>query len=45
MLLIGENDKITLANNWIHNTSGRSPKVGETTTLHAVNNFFDTNGG
>lgn len=45
MLLIGENDKITLANNWIHNTSGRSPKVGTTTTLHAVNNFFDTNGG
>lgn len=45
MLLIGENDQITLANNWIHDTSGRSPKVGETTTLHAVNNFFDTNGG
>lgn len=45
MLLIGEQDKITLANNWIHSTSGRSPKVGKTTTLHAVNNFFDTNGG
>jgi pectin lyase len=45
MLFLGENDKITLANNWVHNTSGRSPKVGETTTLHAVNNFFDTNGG
>lgn len=45
MLFLGENDKITLANNWIHDTSGRSPKVGEAVTLHAVNNFFDTNGG
>jgi pectin lyase len=45
MLFLGENDRITLANNWIHDTSGRSPKVGETITLHAVNNFFDTNGG
>jgi pectin lyase len=45
MLFLGENDQITLANNWIHDTSGRSPKVGETTTLHAVNNFFDTNDG
>lgn len=45
MMIIGEGDHVTLANNWLHNTSGRSPKVGKGTTLHAVNNLFESNDG
>ncbi|KAH6961976.1 putative pectin lyase D [Ilyonectria sp. MPI-CAGE-AT-0026] len=41
----GSSDKITLKNNYIYHTSGRSPKVTGTTLLHAVNNYFsDING-
>ncbi|EUC29710.1 polysaccharide lyase family 1 protein [Bipolaris victoriae FI3] len=45
MLLIGSNDLITLKGNYIHHTSGRSPKVGGNTLLHAVNNYFYSNTG
>ncbi|KAF4307318.1 putative pectin lyase a precursor protein [Botryosphaeria dothidea] len=45
MLFLGENDQITLANNYVHDTSGRSPKVGDKSTIHAVNNYFQTNKG
>ncbi|KAM0713388.1 hypothetical protein Q7P37_010350 [Cladosporium fusiforme] len=45
MMIIGEGDQVTLANNWLHSTSGRSPKVGKGTSLHAVNNFFENNEG
>ncbi|KAF2688590.1 polysaccharide lyase family 1 protein [Lentithecium fluviatile CBS 122367] len=48
LLLIGEGDKITFQNNYVHHTSGRSPKVGGTgdgTLLHAVNNLFEENTG
>ena len=45
MMIIGEGDQVTLANNWLHSTSGRSPKVGAGTNLHAVNNLFENNGG
>ncbi|KAL0264081.1 hypothetical protein SLS55_000025 [Diplodia seriata] len=45
MLLLGDGDKITFANNYVHDTSGRSPKVGDKVTLHAVNNYFQTNDG
>ncbi|KAL0259876.1 hypothetical protein SLS55_005616 [Diplodia seriata] len=33
-------DAITLDGNYIHHTSGRGPKVGGNTLLHAVNNEF-----
>ncbi|OJD40784.1 polysaccharide lyase family 1 protein [Diplodia corticola] len=45
MLLLGDGDQITFANNYVHDTSGRSPKVGDKVTLHAVNNYFQTNQG
>jgi len=34
---------VTLQKNYIHHTSGRSPKVGGNTLLHAVNNYFFAN--
>lgn len=39
----GSSDLITLKNNYIHHTSGRSPKVAGNTLLHAVNNYFSEN--
>lgn len=45
LYLGGSSDKITLKNNYIYHTSGRSPKVTGSTLLHAVNNYFsDING-
>jgi pectin lyase len=41
----GSNDLITLKGNYIHHTSGRSPKVGGNTLLHAVNNYWYANSG
>ncbi|KAK5107542.1 hypothetical protein LTR62_001030 [Meristemomyces frigidus] len=43
----GANDLVTLKGNYIHHTSGRSPKVGGAgnTLLHAVNNYFYANSG
>lgn len=41
----GENDQITFKGNYIHNTSGRSPKVDMGTLLHAVNNYWADNAG
>ncbi|KAL1311861.1 hypothetical protein AAFC00_001934 [Neodothiora populina] len=41
----GSNDLITLKNNYIYYTSGRSPKVGGNTVLHAVNNYWYDNSG
>jgi pectin lyase len=38
--LTGSNDMVTFKNNYVHHTSGRSPKVGGNTLLHAVNNYF-----
>jgi pectate lyase len=49
MLLLGENQSLTVIGNRIHNTSGRSPEVGRpasaTTvgTVHIVNNYYDQN--
>lgn len=46
MLLIGEEDNVTLSGNWFHDVSGRAPHVGtdqDTPTagiMHAVNNYF-----
>lgn len=36
---------ITFKNNYIYHTSGRSPKVGGNTLLHAVNNYWHDNSG
>ncbi|KAK7427380.1 hypothetical protein QQZ08_006149 [Neonectria magnoliae] len=36
----GSSDKVTLKNNYIHHTSGRSPKITGSTVVHAVNNYF-----
>lgn len=41
----GSNDLVTLKGNYIHHTSGRSPKVAGNTLLHAVNNYFYANSG
>lgn len=41
----GSNDLITLKDNYIYYTSGRSPKVGGNTLLHAVNNYWYDNSG
>ncbi|KAF1358835.1 pectin lyase A precursor [Lizonia empirigonia] len=36
----GSSDMVTFKNNYVHHTSGRSPKVAGNTLLHAVNNHF-----
>lgn len=47
MLLLGEDDQITLVNNYFHDVSGRAPKVGSegSMVVHAVNNLFSNNQG
>jgi pectin lyase len=45
LLTIGSGDLVTLKGNYIHHTSGRSPKVGGNTLMHAVNNYFYANSG
>ncbi|APA08244.1 hypothetical protein sscle_03g030140 [Sclerotinia sclerotiorum 1980 UF-70] len=42
MLFLGASDYITLLNNYVHDCSGRAPKVGGSGTIymHAVNNYF-----
>ncbi|KAG4428400.1 hypothetical protein IFR05_016119 [Cadophora sp. M221] len=41
ILLNGSKDSVTLFGNYIHHTSGRSPKIaGKATIVHAVNNMF-----
>ncbi|RLN55442.1 hypothetical protein BBJ28_00017727 [Nothophytophthora sp. Chile5] len=48
-LLYGETTQISLVGNYIHETSGRSPKIGGTADqsviVHAANNYFDDNTG
>jgi len=41
----GSNDLVTLKGNYIHHTSGRAPKVGGNTLLHAVNNYWYQSSG
>lgn len=38
--LTGSSDLITMKGNYIHHTSGRAPKIGGNTLLHAVNNYW-----
>ena len=45
LYLTGTNDQITLKGNYIHHTSGRSPKMSADTILHAVNNYWSDNSG
>ncbi|GMF38718.1 unnamed protein product [Phytophthora lilii] len=48
-LLYGKTTQISLVGNYIHQTSGRSPKIGGTegqnVVVHAANNYFDDNTG
>lgn len=44
-LAIGSGDQITMKGNYLHHTSGRSPKVGGDTLLHVVNNLWENNTG
>ncbi|KAE8344728.1 hypothetical protein BDV24DRAFT_148603 [Aspergillus arachidicola] len=41
----GKGDQITFANNYIHDTSGRSPKIEFDSHWHAYNNFWENNSG
>ncbi|KAK2676762.1 Pectate lyase [Fusarium oxysporum f. sp. vasinfectum] len=41
----GSADTVTFKNNYIYKTSGRAPKVGGNTLLHAVNNYWYDNAG
>jgi len=49
MLLLAENQTITLVGNRLHNTSGRSPETGKSDSaasggiVHLVNNYYDGN--
>ncbi|KAL4979201.1 pectin lyase fold/virulence factor [Aspergillus desertorum] len=45
VLALGENDKVTFANNYIHTTSGRAPKVGAPSFWHVYNNYWSDNTG
>ncbi|GMF13675.1 unnamed protein product [Phytophthora lilii] len=45
MLFLGTKTQVSLVNNYIHQTSGRSPKIGGNTILHAANNYFYNNSG
>ncbi|KAF9890108.1 hypothetical protein FE257_006269 [Aspergillus nanangensis] len=42
---VGENEQVTFAQNYIHHTSGRSPKIGETSYWHLYNNYWSENSG
>ncbi|KAL4800630.1 putative pectin lyase F [Aspergillus venezuelensis] len=45
VLALGENDKVTFANNYIHQTSGRAPKIGAPSFWHVYNNYWTDNTG
>ncbi|MEB3767581.1 hypothetical protein [Acinetobacter sp. MD2] len=48
-LFLGANQTITLKQNWIHNTSGRAPELGQSDSVsglglvHVVNNLYQSN--
>lgn len=43
--MVGEDDQITMKNNYIYKTAGRGPALSGSTLLHAVNNVWeDVNG-
>ncbi|KAG1693285.1 hypothetical protein DVH05_023749 [Phytophthora capsici] len=48
-LFYGKNTGVSMLNNYVHSTSGRSPKVGgnknEHVTVHIANNYWGNNSG
>ncbi|RDW75601.1 hypothetical protein BP5796_06422 [Coleophoma crateriformis] len=44
-LCLGLNDKVSFYNNWLHDTSGRSPDIGYPSTWHFFNNYWSNNTG
>ncbi|KAG1713495.1 hypothetical protein DVH05_001282 [Phytophthora capsici] len=48
-LILGKKTELSLIGNYIHHTSGRSPKIGghdgEISVVHAANNYFFENSG
>ncbi|ORY67120.1 putative pectin lyase A [Pseudomassariella vexata] len=36
----GSDDRVTFKDNYVHHFSGRAPKVGGNTLLHAINNYW-----
>ncbi|ETI43326.1 hypothetical protein F443_11698 [Phytophthora nicotianae P1569] len=48
-LILGKKTELSLLGNYIHHTSGRSPKIGghdgEISVVHAANNYFFENSG
>ncbi|KAG1713497.1 hypothetical protein DVH05_001284 [Phytophthora capsici] len=44
-LFLGTQTQVSLINNFVHNTSGRSPKVGGNSVIHAANNYWYSNTG
>nr|ACR19250.1 pectate lyase [Phytophthora capsici] len=48
-LILGKKTEMSLLGNYIHMTSGRSPKIGGTegdvSVVHAANNYFESNTG
>ncbi|EGZ13489.1 hypothetical protein PHYSODRAFT_335254 [Phytophthora sojae] len=48
-LLYGKNTKVSMVNNYVHSTSGRSPKIGGASDAnaiaHVVNNYWADNSG
>ncbi|KAL3425290.1 pectin lyase [Phlyctema vagabunda] len=42
---LGDDDLITLYGNYFHHTSGRTPKLGNKATYHALNNYWYSNTG
>ncbi|KAL2831065.1 pectin lyase fold/virulence factor [Aspergillus cavernicola] len=45
VLALGEDDKVTFSNNYIHQTSGRAPKIGASSFWHVLNNYWSDNTG
>lgn len=43
--MVGGDDQITMKNNYVTHTAGRSPALSGTTLLHAVNNVWEDNNG
>ncbi|OQE18538.1 hypothetical protein PENFLA_c021G06176 [Penicillium flavigenum] len=43
--LVGADDQITFANNYVYRTSGRSPALSGKTLFHAVNSVWEDNSG
>ncbi|MDY0050574.1 MAG: polysaccharide lyase family 1 protein [Halothiobacillaceae bacterium] len=40
LLFVGKEQTLTFSNNWLHDFSGRAPKLDGTSTFHVVNNYF-----